>query len=534
MVWGFRASARAIAILAATSLAVTGAPLVGVSALAQTLTIASSAPVTAMDPHYHTLTPNESAHAHIYDRLIDTDADGNLTPGLALSWTPKDDLTWELKLRDAKFHDGTPFTAEDVVYTLARVPRVKNSPASFQVYTRAVVATEIVDPHTILLKTATPYPILPYDLLQVFMIPHTLGADPATEDFNSGKHAIGTGPFRFVSYQPGNRILMDRNDTYWGAKPHWEHVDYRIISNDAARTAAVLSGDVGIIEFVPPADLAKLRSDARVALSEVVSNRSIYLWLDHAHTGPSAFVTGPNGEVLDKNPLKDLRVRQALSLAVNRAGIVDRVMEGAALPTKQYLRPGNRVHIDSLQADPYQPDRAKALLAEAGYPNGLRMTLHGPNDRYVNDSKIIQAVAQMWQRIGVQTTVETIPWSSYATRAGKQEFSAFLLGWGVAGGEGTNPLRAQLATWNPERGLGTANRGRYSNPAFDALLDKAMVTMDTGARDALVKQATQMAMDDVPVIMLHLQKNIWATRKGLTYRARVDEETRAMDVMEAK
>lgn len=504
------------------------------AASAQTLTIASSAPVTSMDPHYHTLTPNLSAHGHIFDRLIDQDATGHMIPNLALSWTLRDPTTWELKLRDAKFHDGTPFTAEDVAYTLARVPKVKNSPASFQIYTRAVVATEILDSHTILLKTASPYPLLPQDLLQVFMISHKLGVEPSTEDFNSGKNAIGTGPFRFVSYQPGNKIEMVRNDAYWGPKPYWARVDYRVISNDAGRTASLLAGDVGIIEFVPPADLAKLRTDPRVVVSEVVSNRSIYLWLDHSHDATMPEITGPNGEVLPKNPLKDLRVRQALSLAINRAGIVERVMEGAAIPTKQYLPPGNSNHVDDLLPDPFQADRAKALLAEAGYPNGFRITLHGPNDRYVNDAKIVQAVAQMWQRIGVQTTVDTMPWSSYATRAGKQEFAAFLLGWGVNSGEGTNPLRAQIATWNPERGLGTANRGRYSNPAVDALIDQAMTAMDRGERDKIVLRAMKMAMEDVPVIMLHLQKNIWATRKGLTFAARTDEETRATGVIEVK
>jgi peptide/nickel transport system substrate-binding protein len=524
MVRGFRVLTLAMAILAVPAMA----------AHAQTLTIASSAPVTSMDPHYHTLTPNISAHGHIFERLIGQDAAGKMIPALALSWKLRDEKTWEFKLREAHFHDGSPFTAEDVAYTLARVPTVKNSPASFQIYTRAVVGTEILDPHTILLKTATPYPLLPQDMLQVFMLPHKLGAEPANEDFNSGKNTIGTGPFRFVSYQPGNRIVLDRNDGYWGPKSHWAHVDYRMISNEAARTASLLAGDVGIIEFVPPADLAKLRQDPKIVLSEVVSNRSIFLWLDHSHEGTMPEVTGPNGEVLAKNPLKDLRVRQALSLAINRAGIVDRVMEGAAIATKQYLPPGNSNHANELLPDPHEPDRAKKLLAEAGFPNGFRIVLHGPNDRYVNDSKIVQAVAQMWQRIGVQTTVDTMPWSSYATRAGKQEFAAFLLGWGVNSGEGTNPLRAQIATWNPERGMGTANRGRYSNPAVDALLDKAMTTMDKGERDKLVLQTMRLAMNDVPAIMLHLQKNIWATRKGLTYAARVDEETRATGVVETK
>jgi peptide/nickel transport system substrate-binding protein len=500
----------------------------------QTLSIASSAPVTSIDPHYHTFAPNESFSSHVYERLVSRDAAGVMIPELALSWKTLDDHTWEFKLRDAKFHDGTPFTAEDVAYTLNRVPRVKNSPASYSIYTKAVKGTEVVDAHTILLHTDGPYPLLPNDLANIFIIPHELGPDPATEDFNSGKNAIGTGPYRFVSYNPGDRIEMERSDDYWGPKPFWKHVTYRIISNDAARTAALLAGDVGIIEFVPPTDLPSLRKDARVTLAEVVSNRSIYLWLDHSRDGPTPFVTGPNGETLDKNPLKDLRVRQALSLAINRQGIVDRVMENAAIPTGQYLRPGSYSYVPDLKPTPYEPDRAKALLAEAGFPKGLRITIHGPNDRYVNDAKIIQAVAQMWQRIGVQTTVDAMPWNTYVARAGKLEFSVFLLGWGVGSGEGLNPLRAQLATWNPARGLGTANRGRYSNPAVDTLIDQAMGTMDDGAREKTIQKAMKLAMDDVPVIELHLQKNIWATRKGLTYEPRVDEATLAMGVHETK
>lgn len=506
----------------------------GETAGAQTLNIASSAPVTSMDPHYHTLTPNESLDSHIYDRLVERDPGGHMIPGLAESWRLRDDKTWEFKLRSATFHDGTPFTAEDVAYSIARVPRVKNSPASFSVYTKAVAGVEVVDPHTILLKTSEPYPLLPSDLTQVFIIPHTLGEDPATEDFNSGKNAIGTGPYRFISYKPGDRIEMERYDGYWGQKPHWQHVNYRIISNDAARTASLLAGDTDVIEFVPPTDLPKLRNDSRVRLSEVVGNRAIFLWLDHAHTGASPFVAGPNGEALTVNPLKDVRVRKALSLAVNRQAIADRVMEGAAVPTGQYLSPGTYSYVPDLKPDPYDPAKAKALLAEAGYPNGFRITLHGPNDRYVNDARIIQAVGQMWQRIGVQTTVEAMPWNSFVTRAGKQEFSAFLLGWGTATAEGTNPLRAQIATWDPRRGMGTANRGRYSNPAVDKLIDQALTTMDDAAREKTIQQATREAMADVPVVMLHLQKNIWATRPNLVIDPRVDEETHAMNVRPAQ
>jgi peptide/nickel transport system substrate-binding protein len=504
-------------------------------AMAESLAIASSAPVTSADPHYHTLAPNESWGVHVYERLVAHSPQGAMIPALAESWRMLDDTTWEFKLRDGvRFHNGEPFTAADVAYSLGRVPTVKNSPASFQIYTKAVTKIDVVDMHTIRLHTDGPYPLLPPDLSQIFIIPHSIGPEPATEDFNSGKYAIGTGPYRMLSYKPGDRIEMDRFDGYWGPKPYWDHVSYRIISNDGARTAALLAGDVGIIEFVPPADLPKLRTDSRVSLAEIVSNRSIYLWLDHSREGPTPFITGPNGETLSKNPLRDLRVRMALSIAINRPAIVERVMENAAIPTQQYLPPGNNSYNPDVRVHAYDPERAKKLLAEAGFPNGLRVTLHGPNDRYVNDAKIIQAVGQMWQRIGVQTTVEALPWNSFISKAGKQDYSIFLLGWGVSSGEGTNPLRAQLATWNPTRGLGTANRGRYSNPAMDVMLDKAMTTMNDTDRDQLVRETMKVAMDDVPVIMLHLQKNIWATRKGLIYEPRVDEETQAMGVRPAK
>jgi len=181
-----------------------------------------------------------------------------------------------------------------------------------------------------------------------------------------------------------------------------------------------------------------------------------------------------------------------------------------------------------IAADPYDPKRAKALLAEAGFPNGFRITLHGPNDRYVNDGKIIQAIGQMWSRVGVQTTVEGLTWTNYIGRASKQEFSAFLLAWGFT--EATNPLRALVYTYTPAKGWGATNRGRYSNPQFDAVVDRLMLTADDTAREKLVIEATRMAMDDVALVPLHLQKNIWAMKAGLAYVARADEDTRVMDL----
>jgi peptide/nickel transport system substrate-binding protein len=325
-------------------------------------------------------------------------------------------------------------------------------------------------------------------------------------------------------------VTLARNDSYWGPRPPWQDVNWRMIPNDAARTAALLAGDVDFIDFVPTEALTELRRNPKVKLWERLGLRLIFLGLDQSRDGPSPFVHGPNGETLTKNPLKDQRVRQALSIAINRTAIDDRLMEGAAVPAGQFLPPGVYSHVPGLDAPAYDPALAKKLLAEAGYPNGLRIALHGPNDRYVNDAKIIQAVGQMWERIGVRTEVDALPWSSYVARAGKQDFSAFLFGWGTGTAEASDPLIAQIATWDPAKGWGASNRGRYSNPAIDRLIGEALATGDDAAREKILIQAEKMAFDDVAIIPIHIQNNIWATSAKLTYVPTVGETPRLVDI----
>ncbi|MBV9249728.1 MAG: ABC transporter substrate-binding protein [Acetobacteraceae bacterium] len=503
-------------------------------AAAQTLRVGVSSAVTSIDPHYHNLAPNNSFGSQIYERLVELDENAHLSPGLAESWRLVAPDTWEFKLRDAKFHNGNAFSADDVVFTLNRVPNVANSPSSFAAYTRPVKATEIVDPHTIRMKTGGVFPLLPVYMAQVFVLNRASAEGMATEDFNSGKAAIGTGPFRFVSYKPGDRIEIDRYDGYWGAKAPWQHVDYRMIPNDASRVAALLAGDVDFIDFVPTEDIRKLQNDPKVKLWQRLGLRIIFLGLDQSRDGPSPFVFGPNGEKLDKNPLKDRHVRQALSVAINRQAIVERIMEDAAEPSGQFLPPGTFGYVPPLKPPPFDPAQAKKLLAEAGFPNGLRIALHGPNDRYVNDAKIIQAVGQMWQRVGVQTEVDPLPWTSYVGQANKQAFSAFLFGWGTGTAEASDPLIAQVATYDPSNGWGASNRGRYSNPEVDRLIAEALNTADDPKRDKLLQQATTIAMEDVAIIPLHIQKNVWATRAAFTYVPTVGEDLRLINVRPAK
>ncbi|MEL6523544.1 MAG: ABC transporter substrate-binding protein [Pseudomonadota bacterium] len=502
--------------------------------LSEELTIGLASEPTAMDPHFHNLGPNNAMARHIFDRLILQNELQQLEPGLAVSWTPIDDLTWEFKLREGvKFHDGSDFTADDVVCTWERAPNVPNSPSSFATYTKGK-SVEKIDEYTVHFKTEAPYPLMANDVSTVTIVSDQGGCQGTTAEYNDGTIAVGTGPFKFVSYTPGDSIVVERNDDYWGEKPVWSKVTFKPISSGPARVAALLAGDVDVIASVPTTDVTTLEKNEDVSLSQGVSNRVIYLHLDHDRAD-SPFVKANGGGDID-NPLQKLEVRKAISMAINRDAIVDRVMEGVAIKAGQLLPDGFFGVSDKLEPMAYDPDGAKALLAEAGYADGFELTIHGPNDRYINDAKIAEAIGQMLTRIGIKTTVETMPRSVYFGRASRggpndtPEFSFILVGWGAGSGEASSPLKSLIATHSPDKGWGSSNRGRYSNADFDALLETALSTVDDAKRQDLLAEATEMAIDDVAIIPTHYQVSTWGTRKGLKYVARTDEYTLAIGV----
>ena len=489
------------------------------------LSIGLGADVTSIDPPFHNLTPNSNVAGHIFETLVAMDPRSRIKPGLAESWRVVDELTWEFKLRKGvKFHDGSDLTAADVVFSIERTGLIPNSPGPFTIYTGAITEKIIVDPLTVRFKTARPYPLMANDLSAIFIVSSKAAKGASTEDFNSGKAAIGTGPFKFVRWSRGDRIELARNDSYWGAKPAWDKVTLRLITSDPTRVAALLAGDVRSIEYVPTADLARLSKSADLSVYRAVSHRLIFLHLD-TNRDKSPFVTDKAGKPLDKNPLKDLRVRRAISKAINRQAIVERVMEGAAVATGQLMPEGMFGYTPALKPEGFDIEGARKLLAEAGYPDGFGLTLHGPNDRYVNDDQICQALAQMLARVGIATRVETLPSSVYFSRANKLEFSLMLVGWAPDTAEASSPLKAQLATFSKEKGMGTTNRGRYSNPKLDVVLEQALATVDDTARERLLQQATEIGIGDLGIIPLHHQINLWAARKGIAYTPRTDERT---------
>jgi len=502
------------------------------AAAASDLRLGISAEPSSLDPHFHNLASNNNIAAHIFETLTKFDSDSMLVPALAESWRLIDDTTWEFKLRKGvKFHDGTELTAEDVIWSLDRPATITNSPGAFTLYTRQIASKQIIDPQTIRIRTASPYPLMLNDLSSIFIVSRNATQGVASADFANGKGVNGTGPFRFVRFNRGERLDLARNDTYWGGKPAWDRVTFRFLSNDPARLAALLAGDVDAIDNVPSADFVKLKSNPNFRVFSKVSHRIIYFTLDQGRD-TTPFVTDKSGKPLPVNPFKDLRVRRAFNKAINREVIADKVMEGLGVPTANLVPSPMFGYNPDLKVEAYDPDGARKLLAEAGYPNGFGLTIHGPNNRYINDDKILQAVAQMLARIGIDVKVEAMSLTVFFPRANKKEFTMALAGWGSQTGEVSSPLRSVLATVNPDKGMGTVNFGLYSNAKLDALLDEALRTVDDARRERLLKDAVAIAINDVGLIPLHHQVVTWGARKGVTYIPRTDERTYAPQFLE--
>lgn len=488
------------------------------------LRIAMAADVGSMDPHFANISPNVVVSSHVFETLTTVDADARLMPALAESWAAVGPTTWEFRLReDVRFHDGSPFTAEDVLFSLQRPATIKNSPGGFTTFTKPIVRMEAVDRHTVRLHTAAPYAMVPYDLVSVFIVSKRAAEGARSRDFDDGTAMIGTGPYRFVRFARGEAIDLARNDDYWGKRPEWEHVSLRLIPSDPARIAALYAGDVDMIENVPPADAARLARDPRFRIERKISWRTIFLTLDQ-YRDDSPFIDAGG----KPNPLRDARVRRALSKAIDREAICAKVMDGFATPTANIVAPTVFGHAHSLQAEAYDPAGAKALLAEAGYADGFELTLHGPNNRYINDELIVQAVAQMLARIGIRTRVETMPVNIYFPKARAESFSVALLGWGSFSGD--LALRSLFMTENATQGTGAWNWGRYSNPEVDELVRRALGALEPAERERLTREATVRAMGETALIPLYHQIASWALRRDLRYIARTDEYSFAFDV----
>jgi peptide/nickel transport system substrate-binding protein len=421
---------------------------------AQTLKIGLASEPTSMDPHYHQATPNDALAAHVFETLVAQDAGMKLVPGLASSWQPVSDTTWEFKLRDGvKFSNGAPLTPEDVIFTFCRVLNNPQAIAgSYAAIVNKFANVQAKDGSTLVITTKAPYPLLANELTRMWVLwsgivqhdkisfdpAHKCGVTgpwPDMNDFNNGKNAIGTGPFKLKSFVKGSSIELARNDEYWGRKPAWTDVQMKPVPSAGPRMTGLLAGDFDLVENPAARDLKRLDGNQGYKYVITPSVRVLFLQMDVGRA-PSPQVQAPDG----KNPLQDLRVRQAISMAIDRKTITERIMDGAATPANQFLPDGMFGALPHAQVLKYDPVQARKLLAEAGYPNGFSMTLTATNDRYINDSSVAQAVAQYLSRVGIKTDVDAMTRSVFFPKRAKREFSFAMGGWGSDTGEASSFL----------------------------------------------------------------------------------------------
>lgn len=494
------------------------------------LTIGRSTEPSSIDPLFARTGNNQMTANHMFESLTTTDANLQLLPSLATAWKVVDPLTWEIKLRSGvTFSDGSALTPQDVIYSLQRARMVPNSPAPFSGAVAAVASVEEKDGDSIIIRTRTPSPQLIETLGIVFIMSKTASEGKTTAELNEGKGLIGTGPYRFVSWRRSDQLVLEANTAYWGGKQAFDKVTLKFIPNAQTRSAALLSGQVDLIEEAPVNDLDVMRNKG-FGVYGIETGRIVYLALDSART-VSPFITDAQGKPLDPNPLKDARVRRAMSLMIDRNVLVARLLNGSGVPAAQMVPQGLGGYDASIRVEKADAVAAKKLLTEVGYPNGFGITVHTSSDRFPFDRDVGQALGQFFSRGGLKLNgVEAQIYAVYATAASKQEFSAFVFSYGLTTPSVANALQLIIATNDQAKGTGSFNRARYSNAAFDAALEVALAEFDEAKRNAALTKVAHLAHDDMAVIPLYFQKLYWAVRPGLTYAPGKDERTVAMQV----
>jgi peptide/nickel transport system substrate-binding protein len=368
---------------------------------------------------------------------------------------------------------------------------------------------------------------------QVMILSHTAAAGPAPEgkttaQLNSGDGLVGTGPYRFVSFVPNDRMVVKANRNYWGTNPQWDTVTMRVIASSASRAASLLSGEIDAAQ-VPHESIAALRADQRVRVASADACHFTYLALDQSESSPT--ITGTDG----KNPLRDVRVRKALSLAMNREAIAERVMSGMASPAAELGAPTLFGANPEARPDAFDAEAARKLIAEAGYPYGFGITLHTPNGLFPNDVQLAQAIAQMWARAGIRTQVDAVAGSVFYSRRNKLEYSAYVTNACPFTGQMSYSVRILAMTRDLDKGNGQINVSTYSNKTVDQLITDALRTIDDRGRAKLVQNASRLAIkEEFAVLPVILHKSAYATKANLQFRPRIDTFLTAMQVSPAK
>ncbi|WP_338413842.1 ABC transporter substrate-binding protein [uncultured Sphaerotilus sp.] len=496
---------------------VTCALLLALAPLAQavTLKVANQGDAVSMDPHSLNESLQLSFTGNVYEPLVARDKKLGLVPGLAIAWKQTAPTVWRFELRPGvKFHDGSAFTADDVVFTFKRIA---GEGSDMKSYASSLKEVRKVSDLVVEIETLTPFPILPDVLTQVYVMNRAwceqnkavtpVDRRKGIENVASFK-ANGTGPFRVKERQPGARTVLVRNFQYWDkVESNVDEVVFTPIGNDATRVAALMSGEIDVMEPVPLQDVARLNANPALTVLQGPELRTIFLGMDQKRD--ELLFSSVKG----KNPFKDVRVRQAFYQAIDIEAIRSRVMRGAATPTALMVGPGIRGFVPEMNKRlPYDPEASKKLLAEAGYPTGFEVTMNCPNDRYVNDGEICQAVASGLAKVGVKINLQAESKATYFQKILSRNTSFYLLGWTPSTYDAHNPMTSLMAT-PTDKGQGQFNLGSYSNPKVDELTLKIQSETDQAKRNAMIAEAFKLHADDVGHLPLHQQALAWGMKK---------------------
>ena len=483
---------------------------------AKTMTWSFSSDVLTLDPHTSRVTFTNAFLANIYETLVRFDDKLALQPALATSWEPVSPTIWRFHLRPGvKFQEGQDFTAADVMFTWARL----NTPGANRGPLSAVSAMRAIDPMTIEIETAKPFPVMLNALVGMAIMSKSwadannaaAASDLASSTENyATRHANGTGPFRLVSRQPDGPTVLEAFPGWWDKRQHdLDTVTFLPVKNAATRTASLISGGTDATVDLPLQDVERVARDPNLQVVQGPELRTIYIGMDHFRDELLY------SDVKGRNPLKDRRVREALYRAIDEAAIKRSVMRDQAWPAGFMASPNlTGAPQDLNDRLPFDPETAKRLLAEAGYPNGFQLGLTCPNDRYVNDERICQAIAAMWTRIGVQTSVQSETSVVWSRRTANGDVSAFMLGHAALPLAEVYSTLAEVIHSRTET-AGGLNYGRYSNPAVDKLIDQVANETDPAKRAAAIREAFLLEKQDIGNIPLHQQPLVWASRRGI-------------------
>jgi peptide/nickel transport system substrate-binding protein len=473
--------------------------------------------ILTLDPHAQNHATTNNMVSHAYEPLVRFDKNYKVEPALATSWQSTSPTTVRFNLRkNVKFQDGTPFTADDVLFSF---DRIRQPQGTMQIYVGGVKEIKKIDDYTVDVISDKPNPTLLNNFTTFLIMSKVWCVKNKSEKIQDYKakeitHAStntnGTGPYIIKEWQPDQKLVMTANKGWWDKlQGNVTDVVYTPIKSDPTRVAALLAGNVDAVTDLPTQDVARLRNTPSLAVLDGPEVRTIFLALDQ---GSEELKYGPKG----KNIFKDVRVRKALSVSIDRVAIQRSIMRGLSLPASIMVAPGvNGYSADLDKVQPADIDGAKKLLADAGYPNGVEFTLDCPNNRYVNDEEVCQAIINMWAKAGIKAKLNAMNFGPFIAKVQNFDSSAYMLGWGVANYDAQYSLQSLVMT-RTQGADGSFNFSKTNNAKLDALVEAMKGETDKNKRDAIIKEALTLTRDEVLYIPLHHQMRPWAMKQNIT------------------